>query len=426
MRRMLYATIWTVAVGCSDTTALRRPKDFVLVTPDVWSGGEALVMSPAFAAPAGLPLVLLDSDTLAVQRIDDTTLAARLPDLPGGHTLRVVSSDVTNTGVTINLNGFHDMSTGPVLEGTTQRWLQPTQVLGNGPTGLRLWDVYSGTTFDFPDSLQDIQCTRGVGPSNAAGRVVLFGPPGACQTPSKWFVWSLTPTATRLDSIRPATTRLAAELSPGHHFLASTHTFLLEACDTCPQATYAAENPHDVAFSPAGDQAVIIANNFQILLGAPVIDAASAQVSYVVPEMWDVEGAGFSAGGDTIYLAGLDSTQPQWRPRLVAVRAADGHPLISLTPDVQPFAVSLDQARPWLYLFGWRGASHTLALQVFDRRTLQPIATAGVPAGQSCFACGFYRILPSPLERRVYVVVTWDGDFTAGRTASLFRFDTPP
>ena len=423
MRRVLRVVIWAGAIGCSDLSTPPEPKEFVLLTPEVWSGGEATVTSPAFAPPAGLPLVLLDSDTLSLRRIDDTTLGARLPDLPGSHVLRVVDSDVTPIGVTIHLNGFQDASVGPVLEGITQRWLQPTQVLGNGPTGLRMWDVSTGGTFDFPDSLQNVQCTRGVGPSSTAGRVVLFGPPGACQLTSRWFVWSLTPIPARLDSIGSATARIAGELSPGRHFIALTHSFLLEACDTCTRTTYTAEGPHDLAFSPSGDRAVVIAYNFQGLSGAPVLDAATARVSYVVPEMWEIDGAGFSAGGDTIYLAGSDST---WGPRLVAVHAADGHSLISLTPEVQPFAIALDPTRPWVYVFGWRSVSHTLALEVLDGRTLQPIVTIGVPANQSCFACGFYRILPSPLERRVYVIVTWDGDFMTGLTADVFRFDTPP
>jgi len=60
----------------------------------VWSGGEAVLASAAFRPHQGLPIVLLNGDTLVVRRLDDTTVAARLLDLPGTQVLRVLAPDV--------------------------------------------------------------------------------------------------------------------------------------------------------------------------------------------------------------------------------------------------------------------------------------------------------------------------------------------
>ncbi|HET9384675.1 MAG TPA: hypothetical protein VFO67_05980 [Gemmatimonadales bacterium] len=63
-------------------------------------------------------------------------------------------------------------------------------------------------------------------------------------------------------------------------------------------------------------------------------------------------------------------------------------------------------------------------LTVFDRATLEPVAQLAADPNSFHFPC---IVLPSPLERRVYVAWTWGvGPFEDNLHALVARFETPP
>jgi len=132
-------------------------------------------------------------------------------------------------------------------------------------------------------------------------------------------------------------------------------------------------------------------------------------------------GGAFSSAGDTLYLAGTSASAFA----LVAINAADGQSLATRPLDFSPCAVGLDQARPWLYVAGVNPTSGQSLLQVFDRRTMDAITTlhvtTDIPYGHA-----LCRIMPNPVEHRVYVAETWAGEHNASAHAQLYTFETPP
>jgi hypothetical protein len=157
------------------------------------------------------------------------------------------------------------------------------------------------------------------------------------------------------------------------------------------------------------------------------VDVASGTIGYKVPPLRSVTGAAFSSAGDTLFIAGQDHAATASPAMLLAVRAADGIVLASTTLPFGSCAVAVDQTRPWLYVAGavFLNGAWRAALQVLDRRTLAPITTLGIPAGIVTAGLNFCRILPSPIERRVYLIDSWDGGFEPAARPGLFRFDTP-
>jgi len=77
---LVSATLDLVMFAACESASSPEPLDVRLNVADVWSGGEATLVSAAFAPPSGLPVVRLAGDTLVVRRLDDSTVAARLPD----------------------------------------------------------------------------------------------------------------------------------------------------------------------------------------------------------------------------------------------------------------------------------------------------------------------------------------------------------
>jgi hypothetical protein len=179
----------------------------------------------------------------------------------------------------------------------------------------------------------------------------------------------------------------------------------------------------DVVRSPRGDRAVVLARTIGDSAppsGTPVVDVAVGRVGYRVNALHAPQGAAFSSGGDTLFLAGDSSAAFV----LVAVAASDGALLASRPLDFAPCAIAPDQARPWLYVAGVT-ASGQSRLEVFDRGTLMALTTlhvtSDIPYGHN-----LCRILPNPVEHRVYVVDTWAGEHNPAAHAQRYSFETPP
>ncbi|HET9384676.1 MAG TPA: hypothetical protein VFO67_05985 [Gemmatimonadales bacterium] len=177
MRRSKALTLGVglVLAGCADPpTAQPDPQPFAVMSSDVWSGTSVTIKSAGFV-DADPSAVLLDDDSLSYTRVDDSTLHVPVPDSPGSHELRVVSSLIQSTPVSIKLNGFLSASEGPVFQGRAVRGAYLTELYGNGPLGLRRWNVSTGATYDYPVSMHDPRLGgRGVGRGTHLGELVLM------------------------------------------------------------------------------------------------------------------------------------------------------------------------------------------------------------------------------------------------------------
>lgn len=398
---------------------IEQPQPFTATT-DVWSGSEITLTSEGFApSQSELPTVMLDGLLLTVRRVDDTTLVAAVPDAPGQHTLRVVALGVDSKSIVVQLRGFEKHVEGPLISGRTEPAREHYHLFGNGPTNLRRWNLRTNKAVDLADTVHAAVCTGGVGPGPNIGEVVLLT--GGC-TAGRWMLWRTEPLVPLADTTSVAADRFVAVLGTGRWVALSDQRFSVVACDkgSCTSESVPAPSGSDVIRSPRGDRAaLIVRHNFAPpASGVPVVDVALGKVGYRVPSLSAAHGGAFSTGGDTLYLAGDSASTAM----LVAVRASDGALLASRRLNYEPCAVAADQLRPWLYV---AGATTSAFLQVFDRRTMSSITTLRVTS-DSAYGHNLCRVSPNPLERRVYVVDTWVGEYNPLARAQLYSFQTPP
>ncbi|HET9384674.1 MAG TPA: hypothetical protein VFO67_05975 [Gemmatimonadales bacterium] len=410
-------------VGCGkppSVPVVTEPQPF-RATSEVWSGSSVTIRSAAFAA-AELPAVLLDEMPLDAYRVDDTTLAAPLPDAPGPHSLRVVAKDVVATAVVIYLRGFVERVEGPLLNGRVEPGRDPRYLFGSGPTSLRRWNLATNKVVDLPDSVHAVSCTRGVGSGPNVGELVLLT--GGCAA-GTWMVWRTEPLAPLTDTTSARTSDFVAVLRTGRWVVLDAGRFSIVACNpgqACAAATIADLVGADVVRSAGGDRAALTGGpaGGGFSSGVPVVDVDAGHVRYRVPALTTAKGAAFSPRGDTLFLAG-DSAGA---PALVAVHARDGQRIASRALGYVPCGVAVDSTRGWLYVAGitTAPAARRSLLQVFDRGTMNPITvlhvTAAITYGD--LPC---RIQQNPLARRLYVVETSAGELAA--PAQIFGFDTP-
>jgi len=438
---------WLAAlVACTEPAwAPPEPVPVALLTPDVWSGGEAVLASAAFTAARGLPVVLLNGDTLVVRRLDDTTVAARLPDLPGTQALRVLAPDILDLPIAIELRRFENAAWGPLLGGRVQVFPGgPPSVVGSGPATAVLWNLQSGVAGPLPDSMHDPFCSRrGVGPSYAGVALVSDC---ALTFPwrAHWWSWRLRPGFAMVDDSLCGDGGFVAELAPGRTVselsglrsdagLGSPISVWVRDSLGCSETRF--ETDHDgpaigdVVISPRGDRAVIHALP-RGGTGMPVLDVATGRIAYELSDPF-LSRAAFSADGDTLFVARNPAENTGGGYVLLALRAVDGQPLRSVAlPLFRTSAIALDPSRPCLYVVGTVGSFEEPhgRLLVFDRDSLALRAMVAVPDSVDVpwlVSTHAVRIVPSPLEQRVYVVWTYTSRDPTDR-ALLTRFRTPP
>jgi hypothetical protein len=383
-----------------------------------------LAVSSAGFVGADPAAILLDTDTLAFTRVNDSILSVALPDLPGNHELRVSSPRVHATALAVHLAGYVDAQDGPVFSGRAVRASQLTELFGSGPQGLRRWNVSTGQTWDYPDSLHQPVCSRGVGLGAQPGELVLHS--GSCS--NTWKRWRVEPILEARDTTPWMQDRFVDVLAGGLFVRPGSHEFRIDWCDTaCTFVQYVrGESGFDVVHSPSGDRAVPLAYVVSDS-GAPVVDVGAKAVGYFVPPFQASMGAVFSENGDTLFLVGRDSAAGGVG-LLAVVRAADGTRLTLDTTSYAPCGIALDPVRPVIYVAGlyWNGPDRWSVLGVVDRATLEPIVTLRVGDGSVYGLFGPCLVLPSPAERRIYVVTSLDLPFDPQIHASVARFETPP
>ena len=394
----------------------------------MWSGSDLSLTSAAFASvmPGGVPDVQLDGQSLVVRRVDDSTVAATLPDAPGQHHLQVIVPGVDRRSITIVLRGFDQRNAGPLLSGRTEPGRDSRYLFGSGPTSLRRWNLVTNKAIDYADSVHAVSCTRGIGPGPNAGELALLT--GGCAT-GRWMVWRTEPLAplAPADTTPDATDHFIAVLRADRWIVLTATSFALHACDggTCTADSIPGSGGSDVVRSPRGDRAVLVAQTIGDVQtpGVPVVDVALGNVGYRITALAAARGAAFSAGGDTLYVAG-DSASAFV---LVAAHAADGAIVASRRLDYTPCAVAVDPARGWLFVAGVlpTPAPPQSLLQVFDRGTMNSLATLHV-VSDTAYGLNHCRIASDPIGRRVYVVDTWAGEHNPAAHAQLYSFETPP
>ena len=423
MRRVLLLSV--VLVACGEVPGLSTGSELHSfgVSLDVWSGSELIVRSAGLSGLSSVPQVWLDGAPIPTRRLNDTTLAATIPDAPGPHSMQLVGTGFDPGSVIVHLYGYVEHVEGPELSGRTEPGLDPRYVFGSGPASLRRWNVASNKTIDLGDTVHAVACTRGVGPGPNAGEIVLLN--GGCA--GRWTVWHTEPLYPMADTAPVMTENLVAVPAAGRSIVLGSDTVFVSACagGTCTTEAVPGTEGRDVVRSPRGDRAALLTRlvGNPGAPGAPVVDVALGKVAYRIATLSEARGAAFSGGGDTLYVAGRSASASNTFT-LAAVRAADGAPLTSRALEFAPCAVATDPGGAWLYVAGLTDAGQS-RLQVLDRASLDAITmlhvTSSAVFGHDDRLC---HIMPNPTGHLVYIVDSQAEHDSAAR-AHLFSFETP-
>jgi len=429
-----WSCVLLVVVACREIPTAPVVIDAHLSSTELWSGGELRITAASFAPPAALPVVELGADSLVVQRIDDSTVSARLPRTAGSFEVRVIQGRGVALPGTVHLNGFRDVHDGPPFSGTAYQLVAggPPILIGYGDSGAAYLDLtFNSVVPVTPDSIHSPDCGFGVGPTYLPGTWVFSGKTaaGTCL-PAR--VWSLVPSLHVVDTVGGLANSEGwyTMAQPGpHRWVFDWNNFLyLYDCSggaPCPGPfTRDRNGPWATILSPRADRFVMIPTDQTTV----IYDAASMDTAYVDSTFGGVAAAAFSLDEDTLYL--------EHSANLVALHAGDGAPLGLFSFDSLPNTGSLyalatapDPVRPLVYAareyYDFTVNQWRMELLTIDRTTWRLVGNALVTNDPGLIGNPVV-VVPSPSERLVYVVATYGGFHTRGLRPTIWRFDTPP
>ncbi|MGH7589790.1 MAG: hypothetical protein ACREL2_00005, partial [Gemmatimonadales bacterium] len=328
--------------------------------------------------------ILAGADTLALTRIDDSTMAAAPPDrgsrtvgfsIVGGNTAALLGS--------VQFFGFGGISEPDAeFEGDFEAW--PAGTIG--ATGVLGWVNDSGTGYSGTVATLDLRTGHvttypGLGYHGSYGPAPSYLPDVVTTSigASPVAAVHLTDTHDTLVKVAiPGFVRTDYLIGPfvefhtrAHSAYASISTDSGTSWHTAKDTVYL-NSTWQLVLSPTKESATLI--NGWSDSGGVVLDATSGLTRYRLTRMREVDAATFSADGTVLYLAG-SSSGPGTAQSLEAIDAATGAALHvdSLLGGTAISAV-VDPAGPQLFVAVDR-PDGTLALNVYDATTLQRVAT---------------------------------------------------
>lgn len=425
--RVLHSWLGLLVIAGCNTPDATGPSpiatnDFGLTPLQQWAGGSVYVHSTAFKyLTDGTYHILAGGDTLAVTRIDDSTVAVAPPDL-GTRTvgLSIIGQNTAALLGSVQFVGFAGISTPDAdFHGDYEAWPAGTV----GATGALGWVNDSGTGYSGTVATLDLR-TGHVTTYPGLGYHGSYGPAPSYLTDvvtssigaSLVAAVHLSDTHDTLTSAIPGAARTDYLIGPFTVFHTASHSaYARISADTgktwhAVKDTLYVSSIWQLVLSPTKQLATV--TNGWSDSGGVVLDATSGLTKFRLARMREVDAAAFSADGAVLYVAGGDgSTQ-----RLEAIDANTGA-LLERDTLLGGIAVSatIDPAGPQLLVAVDR-LDGTLALNVYDATTLQRTATlhstiTGFDLTQ------FIRSGASMADRAVYV---------ARSSGSIARFDILP
>ncbi|HEU5358668.1 MAG TPA: hypothetical protein VFU45_06100 [Gemmatimonadales bacterium] len=350
-----------------------------------WAGESVHVRSAAFVyLTDGSYHILAGSDTLAVTRIDDSTVAVAPPDAGS----RTVAFTITGAGATAHMGSVQFFGFGGIREpdagfgGDYEAW--PAGTIG--ATGVLGWVNDSGTGYSGSIATLDLR-TGHVTTHPGLGYHGSYGPAPGYLPDVVTTSLDVSPVAavhlgnphdTLVSIAIPGFPRTDYLIGPfvefhtqSHSAYARTSTDSGRTWHTVKDTLYL-NSTWQLVLSPTKRSATVI--NGWSDSGGVVLDATSGLTRYRLTRMREVDAAAFSADGTVLYVAG-SSTGPGIAQSLEAVDAATGAALHvdSLLGGTAISAV-VDPAGPQLFVAVAR-PDGTLALNVYDATTLRRTAT---------------------------------------------------
>lgn len=391
MRRLAAFAILSAA-ACGDPAAPGPPPTFTSSPAAQWSGGSLTLRSAYLVGLTPLPIIRAAAETLALTRLNDSTVTTTLPlGSSGPVPLFLVRGTRVDSLGTVQRVGLREKRTvTPALYGellATDSAGVP-MVLGGSFTGtgnrepvVRL-DVVPGQaqvlTLRQPSNTQ-----YGMAPSAAAGVYAVRDSTDSLRLAS---LLNDTPAITgTVPWAGTGFTRQVSQLSPGIWLFTNSHQSYTRAeVDTCCpyRALVNAESPWAVYVSPRGDRTTLatVVSGTPGNEGVPVFDNLTGGVAFRLP-LLSTEAATFSPDGATIYVAG---GYQYGSDTLLAVDATTGAlllPKVALPIGFNAMGLAYRVAGDGQLLVGAANAS-SLVLLVYRASTLELLGT--LPTADNC------------------------------------------
>ena len=385
MRNRLRILAWSLALaGCNDPPSgpLDVP-EFRVPAEAVWSGGSTIIVSDYFVGRS-IPAIHLDTNSLTVIRVDDSTVSLALPSLPSGtYPLFIESLDLPGPVGQVELVGFRDRS----IVSPGFLWEPLVVSAGDGspkvvaalptqpPQGaIAIVDLRTSLSTTVT-GVRPPRMDRGVGGSFQPGHLILQDSTGALGD------WHLFLTLTHTDTVPDDVifSRQIARLADQVWLFTSNHLTTVRRPGLA-DTTIDQEDPFGFAFSLAADRALLnsgaTANG-----GPPVFRPTTGEVVYRLPT--DVVGAAFSGDGTRLYFASYEGSLSVVDATTGALLQQVTYPLPGGTNHSRLAGIGLDPGSGTLFL-GAIVDDSIPEVQVYDAATLQMIGRLTAPLGALC------------------------------------------
>jgi hypothetical protein len=417
-------------VACCLTLACRTDRITtegveVAFASDAWSGGMLALHSAAFTGADSLPTVTTGAETLTVRSLGTDSVLVQMPDTNGSVALSIHLRAFDKPLGSVRVHGFRSAGFGPRVEGAPYPWpgSGAPRALAFQDGRLVLLDYRYGTASPLTaDTALGSPCLAGPVPSATEPGLVVVSSHSALGVCGPMVAVPVTPGAAGPDTGPPPPVYFAAmQLGRGRWLINRKYWFDLRVrTPSGGFTTVVADIPGDeastFAISPRGDRVVPVqCGSDQSPAGPPVFEPDLPSVAYTLPALSNLGGAAFSAGGDTLYVSGLDSLASSGL--FLSLDASSGRILgrakLGSAPAGQytsSSSVAVDANRPWVYVADERDGRPYII--VFDGASLARAATLRVPTqaiqlgqGDLRLTYGIYVLVTSPGERRLYLTV---------------------
>lgn len=414
-----------VATACQSHDSTEPPPPpaptgpFAISPPAAFAGSTVMIHGAEFRT-RGTGAVLTLGDTLAsLTRVDDTTMSTRVPATLGGVVTPVLKLDGYQVPLpALTVYGYVELKKfDQSIAYDMYVWPRTGRAVVMGFTGftdgLSFFDLDAGTVTTYPG----FHFGNGIHGPGATYQDSIFAfraDDGTLET------WRVLPTPTKIATypgVGGCCDWEAAQLGPNKWITATKYTI------TTPADTVTTLQPQSIEMSPRHDRATIRAYGaagpgFGTQLAAiPVFDAPSGQVAYLSP-LQVSKGVDFSPDGELLAMVGGSQAFTDIK-RIVLLRASTGAILGDTTIDRSVYAVSIDPARPLLYVGIVTGNRPTVL--VLDRNTFHTVGEMQAPAFTSALTYPDWSVLALNSHNGLYFF--WNGN---GDPSPAWRFTLPP
>lgn len=397
-----------------------------------WSGGTLVLRSTSFTGADSVPTVVVGAEALTVRSLGFDSVVVQLPDTNGLIALFVRLRAGAEVVDSVRVHGFVSAGSapGPAVTG----WLYPwpgsgtATALGFQGGRLVLLDLRLNTTSPMaPDTGLGHGCLSGPVPSaTEPGLIVISSLVGTGSVGSGASCAAMIAVPVASASAVPDTGPPPVGLWPAMHLARGVwlvnHKYWFDIVSRSPSGGFtttssniACSQPTGFAISPRGDR--VVPGRCLAPSGIPVFDPRAAGVAYVLTAWHQTWGGEFSASGDTLVQAAVDSLGQNV---LFAVDPTAGRILGRASLEAIGLDARIDPNGSWVYVAGLVGNIGPPFIAVFDRVSLARVATLRIPAGVA-YPSGDFELISNSPDRRLYLTIN-----DRGTPVEVYTFELMP